>query len=108
MPAARWRRNSGLPWAPPTRVRTSVSYAATSTPCSSASRFLRQFEEAGLKGKVPVLANQTAVDEALLRSMGDEALGVVSTMHYSVALDTPANRTFVAAYRKAFNTDPGY
>jgi branched-chain amino acid transport system substrate-binding protein len=74
----------------------------------AALRFLKQFEEAGLKGKIPVLANQTAVDESLLRSMGDEAIGVVSTMHYSAALETPANRKFVAAYRKAFGTDPGY
>lgn len=74
----------------------------------AALRFLKQFQDAGLKGKIPVLANQTAVDEALIRSMGDEALGVVSTMHYSAALDTPANRKFAAAYRQAYKTDPGY
>ena len=74
----------------------------------AALRFLKQFEDAGLKGKIPVLANQTAVDEALLRNMGDEALGVVSTMHYSAALDIPANRKFVTAYRGAYNADPGY
>ena len=75
----------------------------------AALRFLKQYEDAGLKGRMPVLANQTAVDEALLRSMGDEALGVVSAMHYSAALDTPANRKFVAAYRQAFGgNDPGY
>ncbi len=74
----------------------------------AALRFLKQFEEAGLKGKIPVLANQTAVDEALLRNMGDEAIDVISTMHYSAALDTPANRKFVAVYRKTFGADPGY
>src|SRR5207247_1241761 len=74
----------------------------------AALRFVKQFEDAGLRGKIPVLANQTAVDEALLRNMGDEALGIVSTMHYSAALDTPANRGFVGAYRKAFGTEPGY
>ena len=75
----------------------------------AALRFLKQYEDAGLKGRIPVLANQTAVDEALLRSMGDEALGVVSAMHYSAELDTPANRKFVAAYRQAFGgNDPGY
>lgn len=75
----------------------------------AALRFLKQYQDAGLKGRIPVLANQTAVDEALLRSMGDEALGVVSTMHYSAALDTPANRKFVAAYRQASGgNDPGY
>jgi len=74
----------------------------------AALRFLKQFEEAGLKGKTPVLAAQVAVDEALLRNMGDEAIGVISASHYSAALDTPANRKFVTAYRKAFGTDPGY
>jgi branched-chain amino acid transport system substrate-binding protein len=74
----------------------------------AAIRFLKQFEEAGLKGKIPVLANQTAVDESLLKNMGDEALGVVSTMHYSAALDTPQNKRFVAAYRQAYGADPGY
>lgn len=75
----------------------------------AALRFLKQYQDAGLKGRIPVLANQTAVDEALLRTMGDEALDVVSTMHYSAALDTPANRKFVAAYRQAFGgNDPGY
>ena len=75
----------------------------------AALRFFKQYEDAGLKGKLPLLANQTAVDESLLRSMGDEVVGVVSTMHYSAALDTPANRRFVAAYRQAFGgNDPGY
>ncbi len=74
----------------------------------AALRFLKQFDEAGLRGKIPILASQTAVDEALLRNMGDEALGVISTMHYSAALDTPENRKFAAAYRKAFGGDPGY
>jgi branched-chain amino acid transport system substrate-binding protein len=75
----------------------------------AALRFLKQYQEAGLHGRIPVLANQTAVDEALLRSMGDEAVGVVSTMHYSAALDTPANRKFVTAYRQSFGgNDPGY
>ncbi len=74
----------------------------------AALRFLKQFEDGGLKGKIPVLANQTAVDESLLKNMGDEALSIVSTMHYSAALDTAANRVFVAAYRRAYNADPGY
>jgi branched-chain amino acid transport system substrate-binding protein len=75
----------------------------------AALRFLKQYADAGLRGRIPLLANQTAVDEALLRSMGDEAIGVVSTMHYSAALETPANRKFVTSYRHAFGgNDPGY
>jgi branched-chain amino acid transport system substrate-binding protein len=38
--------------------------------------------------------------------MGDEALGVISAYFYSAALDTPANRTFSAAYTKATGRIP--
>jgi branched-chain amino acid transport system substrate-binding protein len=40
--------------------------------------------------------------------MGDEALGVITVLHYSAALDTPANRDFVAAYRAKYNKIPSY
>jgi branched-chain amino acid transport system substrate-binding protein len=69
-------------------------------------RFLRQYAEYGLK--LPVLGNMTTVDEGILKSMGDEALGVVSCGWYSAAIDTPANRKFVEAVRKAHGADPGY
>src|SRR5438046_5320056 len=52
----------------------------------AALRFLKQFENAGLRGTIPLLANQTATDEALLRNMGDETVGDVSAMNYSAAL----------------------
>jgi len=32
--------------------------------------------------------------------MGDEALGIVTALHYSEALDNPANRKFVKAFRE--------
>ena len=31
-------------------------------------------------------------------TMGDEALGIVSALHYSAALDNPANKKFAQAY----------
>jgi branched-chain amino acid transport system substrate-binding protein len=71
-------------------------------------RFLKQYEEYGLKGKIPVLASMTTVDEGVLKSMGEEAAGVISTGWYSAAIDTPGNKKFVAAFRKAYGSDPGY
>ena len=71
-------------------------------------RFLKQYEEYGLKGKIPVLASMTTVDEGVLKSMGDDAVGVTSTGWYSAAIDTPENKKFVAAFRTAYGTDPGY
>ena len=40
--------------------------------------------------------------------MGDEALGTITTLHYSAALDTPANKAFATAYRARFNKVPSY
>jgi branched-chain amino acid transport system substrate-binding protein len=71
-------------------------------------KFLKQYNEYGLKGKIPVIAAMTTVDEGILKSMGDEALGVVSTGWYTAALPTAENKKFVAAMNKESHQDPGY
>lgn len=71
-------------------------------------KFLKQYNEYGLKGKIPVIASMTTVDEGILKQMGDEAVGVVSSGWYTATTDNPANRKFVAAYNKAYQQDPGY
>ena len=43
---------------------------------SNGFRFLRQFIEYGLKDKMAVIGGMTALDESVLRNMGDEALGI--------------------------------
>jgi branched-chain amino acid transport system substrate-binding protein len=73
-----------------------------------ALRFARQFADSPLKGKIPVIAGGVYTDEHVLRTMGDEVLGVVSALHYSAALDNPANRKFVTAYQAKFGTVPSY
>ena len=74
----------------------------------NALQFMRQYEEYGLRGRVPLIGQGTTTDEHVLPFMGDEALGAITTLHYSAALDTPANRTFAAAYRSRFNKVPSY
>ena len=72
---------------------------------SNSLRFLRQQVEFGLK--IPVVGAQTVTDEAILRNMGDEALGVITTRWYSAAIDTPANKKFVAEHVRANGYEPG-
>ena len=45
-----------------------------------------------------------------LQAMGDVALGVMTVHHYSAASDRPANKAYVAAYKKEFgaNLTPGF
>jgi branched-chain amino acid transport system substrate-binding protein len=66
-------------------------------------RFVKTWNDAGLKGKIALVGIGTLTDENILKNMGDEALGVITSLIYSSALDTPANRKFAAAYEKRFN-----
>jgi branched-chain amino acid transport system substrate-binding protein len=74
----------------------------------SALQFMRQYEEYGLKQRVRLIGSGTTTDEHALLFMGDEALGVITALHYSPALDTPANTKFVAAYRAQHRKVPSY
>jgi branched-chain amino acid transport system substrate-binding protein len=73
-----------------------------------ALQFMKQYEEVGLKGRVPLLSNGTTVDESVLPQMRDEALGTISTLHYSAALDTPTNQKFAKAFEAKAGKVPSY
>jgi len=63
-------------------------------------QFNKQYQEFGLKGKVPLIGGGTVTDEHALPSMGDEVIGVITPLHYSEVLDNPANKKFVKAFRE--------
>ena len=69
-------------------------------------KFMKQYGSAGLK--FPVVTGQTGGDDALLRSYGDEAIGLVSCCPYTLDAETEANKRFVAGMQKNFNLDPGF
>lgn len=73
-------------------------------PSGSGALFMKQFLERGLdKSGVRLICTGDVTDDDQLNSMGDVALGVVSTHHYSAAHDSPENKAFVEAFRKANN-----
>jgi branched-chain amino acid transport system substrate-binding protein len=73
---------------------------------SNGLKFLRQYKEYG--GKVPLLGGMTAIDESLLRQMGDEAIGSLSTCWYSAQLDNASNKKLVEGMQRDYKTDPGF
>jgi len=73
---------------------------------SNGFRYLRQFNEYGLK--VKPIGGMTALDEAVLRNMGDEALGIVTSCWYSAEIDNPINRKFASSFRSQWKYDPGF
>jgi branched-chain amino acid transport system substrate-binding protein len=75
---------------------------------SNGFRFIRQFNEYGLKGKLAIVGGMTAIDESVLRNMGDEALGIQTSCWYSAELANPVNARFAPAFRKAYGYDPGF
>jgi len=90
------------------RLRRDTDAVFTMIAGASTIQFFKQYQDAGLTGKIPLIGGGPAVDEALLPQMGDEALGVVTPLIYSAALDTPANRKFVKEYRAKFGKVPSY
>ncbi len=73
---------------------------------STAINFFRQYKAFGLT--MPLVCQGNATDESTLAATGPAAIGVVTALHYSAALDTPANKAFVAAYQKAYGHVPSY
>jgi branched-chain amino acid transport system substrate-binding protein len=73
---------------------------------SNGLKFLRQYKEYG--GKTPLLGGMTAIDESLLKQMGDEAVGSLSTCWYSAELDNASNKTLVAGMGRDYKVDPGF
>src|SRR5215469_8085018 len=71
---------------------------------SNPVRFLKQYADMGIKK--PVIGGETAGDDALLKSFGDEALGLISTCPYTMDLESEANKRFVADFSKDYGNIP--
>jgi branched-chain amino acid transport system substrate-binding protein len=75
---------------------------------ASALRFPKQYQDAGLKARLPLIGGGTSFDEFVFPSLGDEAVGAITPMIYSAAIDTPVNRRFVKEFRTKYKKVPGY
>jgi branched-chain amino acid transport system substrate-binding protein len=72
---------------------------------SNPLRFMKAYASAGLK--FPVVTGETGGDDALLKSYGDEAIGLTSCIPYTLDLPNDGNQRFVNGMLKNFNTVPG-
>jgi len=76
-------------------------------PGQSGVQFMQQYAQAGLKDQIPVYSVFT-VDALTLPQIGDLALGHLSTQSWVQDLDNPANKRFVADFRKKYGRYPSY
>jgi branched-chain amino acid transport system substrate-binding protein len=71
-------------------------------PSGEGLALMKQFDERGLKQQgMKMIGPGDVVDDDLLESMGAPAVGVITSMHYSAAHDSPENKAYVAAMQKA-------
>jgi branched-chain amino acid transport system substrate-binding protein len=73
---------------------------------TDAVRFVQQYQEFGLKKRLPLFGYNVLTDDPYLASIGDAALGIITAGHYSAAVDTPRNRAFVKAYVGKYGERP--
>src|SRR5947209_6441499 len=90
------------------QLKTNVDSIFLGFAGSNGFRFLRQANEYGLIQKVKPIGGMTALDEAVLRNMGDEALGIITSCWYSAEIENPINQKFVSAFRSQWKYDPGF
>ncbi len=78
-------------------------------PAGQGGNFMKQYAERGLdKSGIKVIGPGDVMDDDLLNGMGDAALGAVTAHLYSAAHPSAMNKEFVASYKKAFGTRPGF
>lgn len=70
--------------------------------------FLRQYQQAGLLGKTPMVLAEPSLDATTLKAVGDAALGLSVTAHWNSDFDNAANKKFMEAWTKAYNRAPTY
>jgi branched-chain amino acid transport system substrate-binding protein len=73
-------------------------------PSGIGAALMKQFAERGLdKSGIRLIGTGDITDDDILNSMGDVALGVVTSHHYSASHNSALNKKFVEAFSKANN-----
>jgi branched-chain amino acid transport system substrate-binding protein len=66
-------------------------------------KFIKQYRDQGIA--LPLLGGSTVADDSIMRNFGDEAIGLINSIPYTLDLDTDANRRFIASMQKYFGAD---
>jgi len=78
-------------------------------PSGQGAAFMKQFAERGLdKSGIKLIATGDVTDDDQLNDMGDVALGVVNSHHYSAAHPSPLNKKFVTEFQAANKFRPNF
>ena len=104
-----WVPLNALDFAPYlTQVQKDVDAICAVFVAGQAVRFVKQYGDSGLRGKVALIGTGVMTDESALRGMGDEAVGIVGALLWSPTLQNPANQTFMKLAEAKFGRTPAY
>src|SRR5438552_15105186 len=72
---------------------------------AGAAKFLRDYAQAGLKDKIPLVGPGFLTD-GVLEAAGEAAQGIETCLHYADSLNTKRDNDFRQAYAKAYKLQP--
>jgi branched-chain amino acid transport system substrate-binding protein len=67
--------------------------------------FIRQYQQAGLLNRIPMVLSEPGVDAVSLKALGESALGINLSFHWNSDFDNPANKKFMEAWTKKYGPD---
>ena len=73
---------------------------------ADATRLIQQYASFGLKDQIPLLGAQNATDQSVIRTMGPECEGIVTSAHFAEGAELPATQAFVKTYSDKFGKIP--
>jgi branched-chain amino acid transport system substrate-binding protein len=68
--------------------------------------FMRQYQQAGLLGSIPMVLAEPSMDHTLLKTVGEAALGTDVSGAWNADFDNPVNKAFVEAFTKKYGRTP--
>lgn len=70
--------------------------------------FIRQYQQAGLGGKIPMVVSSPSLDSTTLNAVGDAAVGIEVSAQWNSDFDNPVSKKFVADFQAKYNRTPTY
>jgi branched-chain amino acid transport system substrate-binding protein len=104
-----WVPLNALDFAPYlTQINRNVDAVCAVFVAAQGVRFIKQYAEYGLKGKLPLIGSGVMTDEHVIRNLGDEAVGAVGALIWAPTLATPANKTYMKLAEAKVGKTPAY
>ena len=73
---------------------------------ADSTRFIQQYKNFGLKEKIPLVGAMNLADQSVIRTLGDEALDIVSCHSFAEGATDEGTKAFVAEYEKRYQKLP--